>query len=159
MWCRERGALRSPTTATICRAAVVADVSFGADLALVRVDGSLSTPVIRLAAHNPLSGDKVTLVGFPQGGPVRVVDGRVVDYLNGAKTNEPGKVMRSSTEAEPGNSGGPLVTSNRRAGGIVFAIDLVDNYALIIPASTIRATLHTLDPQARRAWATCRTDP
>ncbi len=69
MWCREHGALRVTDYRHHLRAAVVADVSFGADLALVRVDGSLSTPVIRLAAHNPLSGDKVTLVGFPQGGP------------------------------------------------------------------------------------------
>jgi S1-C subfamily serine protease len=111
------------------------------DLGLVDATVPLGVPIVRLARHDAVSGDKVRAVGFPKGRPVTVTSGRVVEYVDGARYGEPGRVVRASAEVEPGNSGGPLINARGELVGVVFAIDLVNNYSLAIPVSTVREAL------------------
>jgi S1-C subfamily serine protease len=111
------------------------------DLGLVHVTVPEGVPIVGLARRDPMSGDRIRAVGFPRGRPVTVTSGRVVEYVDGARYHEPGRVVRTSAEVEPGNSGGPLVNTRGEVVGVVFAIDLVNNDSLAIPVSTLRQAL------------------
>ena len=112
------------------------------DLGIITLS-SRTRKTVHLAKRDALSGDRVVIAGYPQGGAIRIVPGRVVDYVDGEPFGEPGKVMRSSAEAEPGNSGGPVLDQRGHVVGIVFSVELSTGETLAIPASTIAKTLRT----------------
>lgn len=133
----------------------IIDVASTIDIALVHVGREIRSPILRLSRRDPLSGDPIAVAGYPRGESLIALSGRVVDYVEGERYEEAGRLMRTSAEVEPGYSGGPLVTEKRRAGGIVVAIDLIDNYALVIPQSRIRVALAQLDRRAHQDWTAC----
>jgi S1-C subfamily serine protease len=105
------------------------------DLGVARVNGSL--PRAAAAYAEPAAGERVTVVGFPLGGPLTFSSGRVIDFVDGSNLGVPGKVMRLTANVEPGNSGGPVLDQRGRVVGIVYAIELSTGYGLAIPLDTL----------------------
>jgi S1-C subfamily serine protease len=93
------------------------------DIGVTKVSQSL--PAVAKLGSDPKAGQKVTAVGYPLGGPLTMSPGRVIAYLDGSKLPGeiafPGQVMELSTRIKHGNSGGPLLDSEGRVVGVIFA--------------------------------------
>jgi len=96
------------------------------DVAVLEATG-LRDPVLSLSATQLPSGDSAVILGFPGGGPLTVDKAVVIDEVQAVGRNiyNSGRVSRDiyelQTDVEPGNSGGPVVTSDGSVAGIVFA--------------------------------------
>jgi S1-C subfamily serine protease len=95
------------------------------DLAVVAVDGLQSAP-LPLTSDLP-SGSAAAFAGYPHGGPFQSKPATVQDittvlvpdiYGNNAA---PENVYRLAADVQPGNSGGPLLTTDGQVAGVVFA--------------------------------------
>lgn len=118
------------------RAASIAEL---ADLAVVRTDGTLPA-VPELAQEDPVRGDTITVVGYPQGGRLTVTSGRVI-----ARTTDPlhlnlGEVLVTDAAVEPGSSGSPALDRRGRVVGVVYAMNAADQ-SFIVPVSTLSELL------------------
>ena len=126
----------------------VATASVGrlGDLGLVRVAGNL--PQVGTVGVAVASGDRVTAVGYPLGGELRLTAGVVVDLVRGSRFGIPGNVIRLTAPVRPGNSGGPLLDRAGRIVGVVFAKEIATGLTLAIPVSTLTSLVRSgdLDP-------------
>jgi S1-C subfamily serine protease len=59
--------------------------------------------------------------------------------VSGDHYGEGGSVMRATAVVQQGNSGGPVLDEQGRLVGIVFAIEVATDYALVIPMEDISA--------------------
>lgn len=109
------------------------------DLAVLSVDG-LDAPSLRLGGALE-SGQSAVVPGYPLDGPYTVVSARVRATLNarGFDIYSTAKVVREiyslNTTVQPGNSGGPLLDTQGRVVGVIFAKSLDDartGYALTL---------------------------
>ncbi|GAB3063410.1 MarP family serine protease [Intrasporangium mesophilum] len=109
------------------------------DLAVVSVPG-LALPPLQLGGELK-RGDSAAVPGFPLDGPYRVSSARVRAMLDarGLDIYGQNRVVREiyslATMVQPGNSGGPLLDTNGRVSGVVFAKSLEDDstgYALTL---------------------------
>lgn len=95
------------------------------DIALVAVDGLGVTPLPLTDELAP--GDAAVVQGYPHGGPFTSTNASVLsrgtvpvpDIYDSALA--PRDIYALTADVQPGNSGGPLLTSRGEAGGIVFA--------------------------------------
>lgn len=119
----------------------------------VRVSDSIDAAVLRVRSAtaatltlgvDPAPGDDAWVVGFPRGGNVRVTTGRVVDEVDGRKYRVTGQVIRTRAEADPGNSGGPLLNQRSQVAGLVFAVEYASGWTLAIPVSELTPALSTM---------------
>ena len=142
---------------------VVADVEavsvMTADNRVLAVDGvfissRIDAAVLHLQAvdavplplgNDPAPGDDAWVVGFPRGGKARVTTGRVVDEVDGKKYQVAGEVIRTRAEADPGNSGGPLLNYQGKVTGLVFAVEYSSGWTLAVPVSELEAALSKMD--------------
>ena len=109
------------------------------DLAVLSAPG-LSAPALPLGAE-VTRGDSAAVPGFPLDGPYRVVSARVRAQLDARGLDIYGRerVVREiyslAATVQPGNSGGPLLDTNGRVVGVIFAKSLEDattGYALTL---------------------------
>ena len=124
------------TAGTHDAVAVLFDPDF--DIALLHVP-TLRAPILQLATTNPGRGAAAAALGYPNGGPLRIVAAAVAgDYpATGRDIYATKRVERHILEIradiERGNSGGPLVLADGSVGGVVFAEARTDDavgYAL-----------------------------
>ena len=109
------------------------------DLAVLDVPG-LEAPALRLGP--PLTAnDNAVVAGFPLDGPYRLDSARVrriIDATGSDIYGQPGidrEIYSLYARVEPGNSGGPLLSTAGQVVGIVFAKSLDDDstgYALTL---------------------------
>lgn len=120
--------------------AVLTAVAYADDLALVRIAESLPS-VGRLATSDADPGERVTVVGYPHGGPLLETTGTLLEYapLQGEDAASP--VMRLSATIQPGNSGGPVLADDGSVVGVVFGVEPSTGNGLAIPASAVRELL------------------
>jgi S1-C subfamily serine protease len=118
----------------------VADASTVEDLAVVHTTEMLPS-ALPLAPADAVPGDLVRALGFPLGGPFTATEGRVIDYVSGSMYGHASRILRSSTDIQPGNSGGPLIDTNGRVSGVVFAVDSRNGEALVLPVTRLRVVL------------------
>lgn len=116
------------------------------DLGIVHVSGRL--PEIGQLGGAVASGARVTAVGYPLGGQLRLTTGVVVDLVDGAKFQIPGRVIRLTAKALPGNSGGPLLDRTGKIVGVVFAKEIATGLTLAIPIATLKALVRSRDLEA-----------
>lgn len=95
------------------------------DLAVIAVDGLPSTP-LTLSPDLP-GGSPAAFAGYPHGGPFQSKPATIQDittvlvpdiYGNNATPDE---VYRLAGDVQPGNSGGPLLTTGGQVAGVIFA--------------------------------------
>ena len=104
--------------------AVLFDPDF--DIALLRVP-NLVALALPLAGENPARGTPAAVLGYPNGGPLRVVPAAVADGYKATGRNIYGtervqrQIVEIRSDIERGNSGGPLMLADGSVGGVVFA--------------------------------------
>ncbi|MCB5282888.1 MULTISPECIES: MarP family serine protease [unclassified Arthrobacter] len=95
------------------------------DLAVVAVDG-LRSAVLPLGAELP-AGSPAAFAGYPHGGPFQSKPATVQDITTVlvpdiyGNNPAPEDVYRLAGDVQPGNSGGPLLTTDGRVAGVIFA--------------------------------------
>jgi S1-C subfamily serine protease len=110
-----------------------------ADLALVRTAQELpSYP--ELADADPVRGDLVTVVGYPQGGTLTVTQGRVIGGTTDPLNENLGEVLVTDAPVEPGSSGSAVLDAQGRVVGVVYAKNAAGQ-SYIVPVSTLLQVL------------------
>ncbi|GEN79212.1 peptidase S1 [Actinotalea fermentans ATCC 43279 = JCM 9966 = DSM 3133] len=110
-----------------------------ADLALVRTAADLpSYP--ELAESDPVRGDVVTVVGYPQGGSLTVTQGQVIGVTTDPINANLGEVLVTDAPVEPGSSGSAVLDAQGRVVGVVYAKS-ASGQSYIVPVSTLTAVL------------------
>jgi len=107
----------------------------GPDLAILN-GGSTQEPAV-LDTTNAPAGTQVWAAGYPEGNELTLTPGIVVDYTSGTLYGEPGQVMELTNAVEPGNSGSPLLDSEGKVVGVVFALNAVTGNGIAIPISAL----------------------
>ncbi|WP_427129274.1 MarP family serine protease [Pseudarthrobacter sp. S9] len=95
------------------------------DLAVLAVDG-LRTAPLQLSSDLP-SGSPAAFAGYPHGGPFQSKPATVQDIASVlvpdiyGNNPAPEDVYRLAGDVQPGNSGGPLLTTGGQVAGVIFA--------------------------------------
>lgn len=106
-----------------------------ADLAVVRTAEDLpSSP--RLASADPVRGDAVTVVGYPQGGLLTVTQGQVIGATTDPLNENLGEVLVTDAPVEPGSSGSAVLNEAGEVVGVVYAKSAAGQ-SFIVPVSTL----------------------
>jgi S1-C subfamily serine protease len=122
-----------------------------ADLAVVRTKDPLpSFP--QLAEHDPVPGDTVLVVGYPEGGELAVTEGTVMGFATDPLNENLGEVLVTDVPVEPGSSGSAALDTDGRVIGVVYA-KTSDERSLLIPLSTLQKLL--VDEEAFTAVQPC----
>ncbi|MDT0166974.1 serine protease [Actinotalea sp. AC32] len=122
-----------------------------ADLAIVRTAEPLpSSPV--LADQDPVRGDPVTVVGYPQGGALTVTSGTVIGATTDPINENLGEVLVTDAPVEPGSSGSAALDGEGRVIGVVYAKNAAGQ-SFLVPVSTLRRLLE--DTEAFVATSPC----
>ena len=108
------------------------------DVALLRVPDLLA-PALQLAGDDPERGTPAAVLGYPGGGPLRIVAAAVADTYPAigrdiySTEHVRREIVEIRSDIERGNSGGPLMLPDGTVGGVVFAEARTDDevgYAL-----------------------------
>ena len=110
-----------------------------ADLAVVRTTQELPS-YARLADLDPEVGDQVTVVGYPEGGPLTLTRGRVIGSTTDPLNENLGQVLVTDAAVEPGSSGSAVLDSAGQVIGVVYAKNASDQ-SFIVPVTTLRTLL------------------
>jgi S1-C subfamily serine protease len=111
-------------------------VASAGDIALIRSESPL--PQVATLGADVRSGDEVSVVGYPHGGPLTISEGVIVDETDGSRFEIPGPVLRMTATVAPGNSGGPVLDKKGHVVAVVFAIERDTGLSLAIPNGTIQ---------------------
>jgi S1-C subfamily serine protease len=98
-------------------------------------------------------GERIAIVGYPEGGPLSISTGVAVEYAPSPDPEDPVEILKATTIVKPGNSGGPALDDQGRVVGVVFAEELAVDELLIIPIDTVMG----IAPADFRAEPDCRT--
>jgi len=100
------------------------------DVAVLKVKGLAAKP-LQLSTATAPRGQSGAVLGYPGGGPFKVVPAAIIDQIPALGRDIYGRklasreVYRLKAEVRPGNSGGPLVTSTGSVLGVVFSASAV----------------------------------
>jgi S1-C subfamily serine protease len=114
------------------------------DVAILRVPGLGVRP---LATADPVPGEAVAILGYPENGPFDAVPGRLGDTVTVLTEDAYGRrpVRRTVTtlrgRVRHGNSGGPAVNANGQVTTTVFAARVGANGGYGVPTSIVRDSL------------------
>lgn len=110
-----------------------------ADLAVVRTAEELPT-FPQLADRDPVRGDAVTVVGYPQGGALTLTTGQVIGSTTDPLNENLGEVLVTDAQVEPGSSGSAVLDESGAVVGVVYAKN-ASGQSFIVPVSTLRSLL------------------
>lgn len=110
-----------------------------ADLALVRTEERLEAYPVA-AVDDPEVGEKVTIVGYPNGGALTVTSGTILKYTEDPLNENLGEVIYSDAPVEHGSSGSAVLNEEGVLVGVVYAKNTAGS-SYIIPVSTLMTAL------------------
>jgi S1-C subfamily serine protease len=122
-----------------------------ADLAIVHTKDALPA-IATLAETDPQTGDHVTIVGYPSGGPLTLSDGIILGTQDDPLQTSLGQVLVSDALVQPGSSGSPVLDDAGLVVGVVYAKS-EDNRTYIVPISTLQSML--ADPKEFTTLKAC----
>ncbi|MFZ5851384.1 MAG: trypsin-like peptidase domain-containing protein [Actinomycetota bacterium] len=132
--------------------AAAAAVIYFADLAILQTEDVL--PVVSpLASRDPPVGTRVTVVGYPYGGPMVTTSGSVLGYQVDPMVGGT-RVMVNDASIRPGSSGSAVYDESDAVVGIAYAGSVPDGPYLAVPVSALLAIAR--DPSKLRPLGTCR---
>lgn len=99
--------------------------------------GSAPRP-IRLAPANTGTGTRVTVVGFPLGGPLTTTHGKVLGYAPDPVGWSALPMLVNDAPIEHGSSGSPVINDSGQLVGVAYAAD-GSKYA--VPVEILRQVL------------------
>lgn len=120
-------------------AVTAAETADLADLAVVRTADELPT-YPELADRDPVRGDAVTVVGYPQGGVLTVTRGTVIGATTDPLNENLGEVLVTDAPVEPGSSGSAVLDEDGNVVGVVYAKSAAGQ-SFVVPVSTLRTLL------------------
>ena len=121
----------------------ISGIATADDLALVLVQGTLPQT---LELHEPPArGDDVVAVGYPGGDELTFTTGRVIDHVDLRVFGEQAPSIRVSNEIRQGNSGGPLLDTEGRVVGVVYAIERSTGHGLAVPIDALARAVASND--------------
>lgn len=132
-------------------AATAASTAGLADLAIVRTADPLPAAP-ELADADPVTGDAVTVVGYPLGQRLTITTGTVLGATTDPLNVNLGEVLVTDAPVEPGSSGSAALDADGRVIGVVYAKD-EQGHSFVVPVSTLRSMLD--DESAFTAAPTC----
>jgi len=112
-----------------------------ADLAIVTTTDALETTA-QLRDEDPVFGELVRIVGFPEGGRMTVSTGTVRAFTIDPENAEFGRVVVTDAQVLPGNSGSALLDADGAIIGVVYA-KTDDGWSMAIPVTTLRTLMQT----------------
>ncbi|WP_425954225.1 S1C family serine protease [Xylanimonas sp. McL0601] len=110
-----------------------------ADLAVVHTDDSLPSAPL-LSDADPVAGEQVSVVGYPEGGALTVTEGKVIGPTSDPLNENLGQVLLTDAPVEPGSSGSAALDESGHVVGVVYA-KTNDGRSLLVPVSTLRTLL------------------
>ena len=116
------------------------------DVAILRVPGLRARP---LAMADPVPGEAVAILGYPENGPFDAVPGRLGETVTVLTEDAYGRrpVRRTVTtlrgRVRHGNSGGPAVNANGQVTSTVFAARVGASGGYGVPTSIVRDALRS----------------
>lgn len=110
-----------------------------ADLAIVRTAQELPS-YSELSPTDPRVGDRVTVVGYPQGGRLTVSEGQVIGRTSDPLNVNLGEVLVTDAPVEPGSSGSAVVDEDGEVVGVVYAKNDAGQ-SFIVPVSALQDLL------------------
>lgn len=109
------------------------------DLALLRVESSLTNDILELEDTAAVEGDEIAVLSSPQGSPWKITRGQV--GLLWAFGGSSGRIQITASIL-PGSSGGPVVNEQGRVVGVAaMHIPSADNLNFAVPAENLKSLL------------------
>jgi len=127
--------------------AKVVQINPDADIAILKADGNFDLPTLALETSGlPQLRDQVFVLGFPFGMPFTVTEG----IVSAPKQLMEGRYyIQTDAAVNPGNSGGPVVSSQGNVVGITTSkFNNADNCGFAIPIESLLLDLTSLEQNA-----------
>ena len=120
--------------------ATAASATTLADIAIITTKESLKTAYADRATEDPVEGDVVTVVGYPNGGKLTTTSGVVLGKTTDPLESAAGPVLASTAQIEPGSSGSGVFDASGRVVGVIYAKNKAEQ-SFIVPISTLNDLL------------------
>lgn len=115
-----------------------ADVADAADLSRIAgswpAEADLVPLKVRTTRVEP--GERIAVAGYPEGNALSVSTGVAIGYATDPSL-APRELLKLTTVIKPGNSGGPALDERGEVVGVVFAKELANDAALVIPIADV----------------------
>ncbi|MDE0573301.1 serine protease [Demequina sp. B12] len=117
-----------------------ASVTTVADIAIITTAASLGGAFAVRAEEDPVEGDAITVVGYPNGGRLTTTAGVILGPADDPIGGAVGTVLATTAVVEPGSSGSPVLNADGEVVGVVYAKNDADQ-SFIVPVSTLNSLL------------------
>lgn len=115
-----------------------ADVADDADISRIAgswpAEAELVPLKVRTTRVEP--GERISVAGYPEGNALAVTTGVATGYASDPRL-APRELLKLTTVIKPGNSGGPALDERGEVVGVVFAKELANDAALVIPIADV----------------------
>ena len=111
-----------------------------ADIAIITTTESLGGAFASVAQEDPVEGDIITVVGYPNGGKLTTVSGVVLGPTKDPLGSAVDTVLATTAVVENGSSGSPVLDEDGQVVGVVYAKNDVGQ-SFIVPVSMLRTLL------------------
>jgi S1-C subfamily serine protease len=116
-----------------------ASVAAVADLAIITTEEAIGAGAV-LAQEDPIEGDAITVVGYPEGGPLTTTSGVVLGSTGDPLGAALGAVLATTAPVQPGSSGSPVLNERGEVVGVIYAKNPAEQ-SFMVPVSMLRTLL------------------